>query len=644
MAGTYGEPAFAQLQADVQVAWTHDYTTVPYGETCSPGGSTIGGGYCTIHIHLPGSYPIASITTLVATAAECAAHGDGTVTFGGPFASGPCPPGCSQSPYTNHWNILWPISSRHNMPHTIHVEGTCSSYPPFGTSYMFQGDATITISNLIVKPTQPVNPEPILWHGDPEEPVTLRAEVSSAYKAQQAVKLRIYASDQALVKTIETTPTIGPGVSELEFEWNGSQDPPREGVAPKGIYLFKWEVGGAGPTMDYDQDKSAAMTFGPPPTTLATHVGDEDGEVVTFGRTLNDSYATDASACSVRVYERWTLNEVLTAPLPTSLGYGQATFAVPPASQISVEAALAGLGETVYLCVPIDGDAGKDRGHRNRTVLQQNQRRRQRILLTWGGKYVRDPETGARYLHTESVADAADGIARPGAYADWRVRTDRFEGMAGNPLIRPQEIMYAPYGSGAPYGLIRRAVDVAVFCGHGVANGSPRLGKVFKFGCERNASYPTQAFYACADQSTQDHYDGLEMPPVGTCRLDGLGPAWNNVANTGTPVQLVVWWGCNTTSTFDGDGLPQVTCSSMGAAYSVGFRTEWSGDEGRRFFLKFAQEQMWVGGRSTVYQGVHHGIVAGKKIKQRAPDDTQWRGYCGIKASGVSREFYRLPR
>ncbi len=374
MAGTCGEPASAQLQADVQVAWTHDYTTVPYGETCSPDGSTIGGGYCTIHIHLPGSYPIASITSLVATAADCASHGDGTVTFGGPFASGPCPPGCSQSPDTNHWNILWPISSRHNMPHTIHVEGTCSSYPPFGTSYTFEGDATFTLSNLIVKPTQPVNPEPILWHGDPEEPVTLRAEVSSAYKAQQAVKLRIYNSDQALVKTFETTSTIGPGASELEFEWNGSQDPPREGVAPKGIYLFRWEIGGAGPTMDYDQDKSALMLITQTSSAL-TDFYDEETDmnhmndscvVVDYGSPLRNP-----SAGFVKVYDG-DLN-ALTAPTNLSLVSNPPGTPEPVWSDATVAMVVA---QTEYHLFSVcDDHAGSDRAHRSRWCLQMNSKK-----------------------------------------------------------------------------------------------------------------------------------------------------------------------------------------------------------------------------------------------------------------------------
>jgi hypothetical protein len=85
-----------------------------------------------------------------------------------------------------------------------------------------------------------VNPDPVLWQGDPESPVTLRAVVSSGYRASHPVKLRIYDSDQAIVKTIQTTPILGPGASQLEFEWNGSQDPPRMGTAPKGLYLFRW--------------------------------------------------------------------------------------------------------------------------------------------------------------------------------------------------------------------------------------------------------------------------------------------------------------------------------------------------------------------------------------------------------------------
>jgi len=396
--------AHAQLIADIQVHWTSDYTTVPYGTTCSSDQAVIGGGYCTIHVHLPGWYPVATIGSLTASAPACRFHGGQNVAIGGtPAMGGPCPPGCTQSPYTTHWDILWPISNVHNVEHTIHVAGTCSSPPPFGTSYTFEGDATFTISNLIVMPTQPVNPEPILWHGDQEELVSLRAEVSSAYKAEQAVKLRIYDSDQVLVKTIETTSVIGPGASQLEFEWNGSQDPPREGVAPRGIYLFRWEIGGAGPTMDYDQDKSVLLAVTDTRTTVTGYDDMNGNTTMTDGAVFTEQPTRrNASQAHVRVYD----DDVQELVPPTLLGTATVASGEPLLWNEVTLSFVTREGYETHLFSARDDRAADDRGHRQRWALQRNQRPFRRRLYV-----MIDPGHG-RYRVSGHVQWRRTGVSR----------------------------------------------------------------------------------------------------------------------------------------------------------------------------------------------------------------------------------------
>jgi hypothetical protein len=98
-----------------------------------------------------------------------------------------------------------------------------------------------------------------VWQAGPGETVQLRATASAAYKALQPVKLTIYRSDQTPVKTMETTTSVSPGVTELPFTWDGFQDDPQAGIAEPGVYLFQWRVGEAGPAMDADQDKSGTQ-------------------------------------------------------------------------------------------------------------------------------------------------------------------------------------------------------------------------------------------------------------------------------------------------------------------------------------------------------------------------------------------------
>lgn len=626
---------------------------------CSQAGTLGSSGNCGIHLRfLPPSnlyYSPAPTVTETRIHESCGHHADEVRANPGGFSGSPntcC--GDPSSGYIYH-DEQWNTHAWHNGDHTITATVTystnASGYPPTITQYAISKSITVTVQNLIVTSTQPANPDPILW--DPASvTTTIKANVSAAYKAVQPIKLKIYTSSQTLVKELTQNAAVGNETTEVRFIWDGSQTGTSD-IAPKGVYLFNWEVGPWDYGPDLDTDKSEFMVFGNPATTLAVIAGDSGGQVVTFGRTLTDVYSTAATSCIVRVYERWTLSCRATATMPTDLGYSTVTFRVPPPTPFNVDDVGAGVAEWDYLCVPIDADSAHDKGHRNRAVLQNNNRKPPRILLTYGGAYPRDLESGVGALNTESMADAANDVAGRGGYNLWQVRRDRFVGSNNGARISPDQILYAPYTLGAtncPQGLMRQMVDVAIFCGHGLANGSPRNGTAFKFGTRQDPGYDdTGQFAVCADAAAYQFYAGLTPAWDGEWEADTAGPLWNLVVHTSTPVQLVVWWGCNTTSSWEGAGLPASTCNSLGASYSVGFRTEWSGIQGKTFFHEFAKERMWDGDPhgatdGTVYQGVHHGVVAAQRIKEIGSHDIKWRGYCGLTSNGVNRERYRLLR
>ncbi|MDQ2730916.1 MAG: hypothetical protein M3Y56_04595, partial [Armatimonadota bacterium] len=123
------------------------------------------------------------------------------------------------------------------------------------------------------------NPTPIFWDPGSMSSVSLSAPITAAYVSQCPVTLKIYSSTQGLVKTLTQTVTLGgldtqpgpPATSSVHsatvaFTWDGSMDnsyygPPPAPQAPKGIYLYQFQVSSNGFPWDYDQDQSSLLTI-----------------------------------------------------------------------------------------------------------------------------------------------------------------------------------------------------------------------------------------------------------------------------------------------------------------------------------------------------------------------------------------------
>jgi len=217
----------------------------------------------------------------------------------------------------------------------------------------------------VVTAVQPANPEPILWHAEPGETVQLRATAAAAYKALQPVKLTIYRSDQTPVKTFETTVAIGPGVTELPFTWDGTQDAPLGGIAEPGVYLFQWQVGAAGPTMDADQDKSSGLVCDP--LGAEAELVSDDGGLVTYRvrYALTSTASLGASLGTVTVFDPSLaiIRERTLASDELTLGSHDVLVALPPPDKAA---------RYCFLVAARDGLSGGDRSHRQRWALQCN--------------------------------------------------------------------------------------------------------------------------------------------------------------------------------------------------------------------------------------------------------------------------------
>jgi len=203
--------------------------------------------------------------------------------------------------------------------------------------------------------------------------VQLRATAAAAYKALQPVKLTIYRSDQTPVKTFETTVAIGPGVTELSFTWDGSQDAPLVGVAERGVYLFQWQVGGAGPTMDGDQDKSTLTRI---VQTRSELTGAYDEETDTNG--LRDGCVVEDSGNPltaplegrIRVFDG-DLNVIADTSISNPVANPPNTRD-PVWSEAIFDMVIAEIEFHVFSVR--DGHSRSDRAHRSRWCLQKNAR------------------------------------------------------------------------------------------------------------------------------------------------------------------------------------------------------------------------------------------------------------------------------
>ncbi|MCC6730933.1 MAG: hypothetical protein IT208_16520, partial [Chthonomonadales bacterium] len=185
-----------------------------------------------------------------------------------------------------------------------------------------------------------------------------------------------YRSDQTLVKTMQQMLVVGPGSVPVQFAWDGSQDPPAVGIAPKRVYLFRWTLGGIGQTPPTtDSDKSALLGITP------ASVGGQAVPVLRYGGVDGDSVLVHVSyhlsarglpdEAHIRLYgPDLALRRTFPLGAPDVEAGSHATGGDNAPVRLEVPRTdLAMLGEYTFLISIRDSAVASDRGHRNRWAL-----------------------------------------------------------------------------------------------------------------------------------------------------------------------------------------------------------------------------------------------------------------------------------
>ncbi len=304
-------------------------------------------------------------------------------------------PSLPGSPPVFHIEYPWPSSLQHNGPYDIAVtvDYEMVSFDfltlSFQTEILHASDQmTIDLENMILTPIQPANPDVAKWDPDASQaPVPFTAAITSAYRDIKTVTLRIYDSAQNLMKTFQQSLPIGPSTS-VSFQWDGSMDTPflfgsPVFLAPKGIYLFQWDVGGVNidTSVDSDAEKSAFLHVST--TGIADEVSD-DGAMAVYNVSyrLDDSNGKPALAGKIDVYDP-SLQIVFSRPFAQNeLALGE--------HGVRMEMPSPKYGVFRFLVTAQDHDDVADKGHRNRYALQHNQQNLDKYQVAFAHEAMHD--------------------------------------------------------------------------------------------------------------------------------------------------------------------------------------------------------------------------------------------------------------
>ena len=236
---------------------------------------------------------------------------------------------------------------------------------------------TVDREDLLITSTVPANPTPLLWDPDKLNPATgapdplpLSAAFHAACKATVTATVRVYTSDQVLVRTLTKALLTTDGTTDAggTVLWDGRGEPANGqpgAVQPRGVYLLQWTLTDSlGLT---DSDKSAFLSLLSPlsPYSELDLITDPTGQTYKTSYVLSsfDQPAKPASAGQIDVFDL-TSTRVSTLIL--------ASQDLTPGAH-SVSTSVPGPDEYVFLVSPLDQDASSDRGGRNRYALQHNQ-------------------------------------------------------------------------------------------------------------------------------------------------------------------------------------------------------------------------------------------------------------------------------
>ena len=362
----------------VHVIWTSDATTSPVTQQASMGGQI--GGNASVHLSLPlppgASSPTAISVVIHEVSAPDASHDITAVNVALTGSANPLcdPPPALPSGWTAAYaDIPWPLGGR-NGNYTITVQG---QYATAGTTPTQTQSITVDLEDLTVNAgSYPVNPNPIIW----TPPLTTvdpnYVTVKAAYKTYATLTLKIYQSDQTLVRTLSIPNAANPqpfafggsaSATPLTLVWDGNKD---DGTAAgPGIYLYQFSI--SAPNGDSDTDKSTYLRDSAPAIQIA-----DDGVnavcTISYVTARTDGSAKAASTGQIDLYDPTganlgtftlsSLHETNPANNPNLLSPG------PHTVTISIPSPQYGISD--FLLSVQDNDALTDKGGRKRYALQ----------------------------------------------------------------------------------------------------------------------------------------------------------------------------------------------------------------------------------------------------------------------------------
>ena len=258
---------------DVYDIWTNDYNPSLTNDLTPVSGSAGGtmGGNTRLHIRL--KYP--PFTTLTSLRLHFRTDPDTSrdvslislpmIAPRSSLCQDP-DPALPKDPPAVYCDQGWNIGGRNGL---YDVTATLQVTGAGGVVHTLTGSSSFDREDLIITGTDPVNPTPVLW--DPVLPDAtygtvggryLQVNYSAAYRVLKWITLKIYSSDQTLVRTYNDFDNGWLASDQSSFLWDGRGELVNGqpgAVLPRGVYLFQWTV--ADTLVVTDTDKSPWLSI-----------------------------------------------------------------------------------------------------------------------------------------------------------------------------------------------------------------------------------------------------------------------------------------------------------------------------------------------------------------------------------------------
>lgn len=221
--------------------WTPDYTAAPVKGQVPQAAATTGGtmgGNTTLHLR-------SQYGALTLTEVRLHLHRDTDATqdtvfpspiMASPVQTTPGPPAayslwdvrCADPdpslpttlPVSQYLNEPWNVGGRNGV---YDVTATFTAVGAGGVVHTLTSAATFDREDLLITSTVPANPTPLLWDPTASSSLPLSANFTCAYKQSGTATVKIYTSDQTLVRILTTGFTTKDG--SVSLTWDGTADP-----------------------------------------------------------------------------------------------------------------------------------------------------------------------------------------------------------------------------------------------------------------------------------------------------------------------------------------------------------------------------------------------------------------------------------